>query len=497
MKGGGGRRRSTRAEAGLESLLHYQPTHSSVEDNMKEAVHMLDLLAPDQRKGFLRLFGQFVQQRQKPTLEWERLKPPPPEAVVQATDIPPCPKDQALRHELLDKMVILKLNGGLGTSMGCTWPKSAIEVRNDLSFLDLTVRQVEYLNSMYGVDVPLVLLDSFKTHETTAKIIRKYRMHNLTIHTFMQSCHPRIIKDTLQPMPSGPFGESPPSEWYPPGHGDVYYSLYASGLLENLINQGKEYIFISNVDNLGATVDLDMLYHIFDQEAEFAVEAIERTRADLSGGLVVGYGGKPKVVELSTVPTERRDQFVKKFNLFNTNNIWANLRALQRLVAKEEMELEVNVRERQVNGMKTIQLETCGASAIQCFDKVMAIVVNRARYLPVKSTSDLMLVQSNLYGVRHGSLVMSADRPDGSTPLIKLGREFTSVEDYLRRIPHGVPTITQLDHLTVAGDVMFGENVTLKGTVIIVANEGSVIMIPDGTVLRDSVVTGNLRILDH
>ncbi|CAM9304942.1 unnamed protein product, partial [Hapterophycus canaliculatus] len=346
-------------------------------------------------------------------------------------------------------------------------------------------------------DVPLVLLDSFKTHETTAKIIRKYRMHNLTIHTFMQSCHPRIIKDTLQPMPSGPFGESPPSEWYPPGHGDVYYSLYASGLLENLINQGKEYIFISNVDNLGATVDLDMLYHIFDQEAEFAVEAIERTRADLSGGLVVGHGGKPKVVELSTVPAERRDQFVKKFNLFNTNNIWANLRALQRLVAKEEMSLEVNVRERQVSGMKTIQLETCGASAIQCFDEVMTIVVNRARYLPVKSTSDLFLVQSNLYGVRHGSLVMSAERPDGSTPLIKLGREFTSVEDYLRRIPHGVPTITQLDHLTVAGDVMFGENVTLKGTVIIVANEGSVIMIPDGTVLRDSVITGNLRILDH
>ncbi|CAN0395249.1 unnamed protein product, partial [Ectocarpus sp. 13 AM-2016] len=134
---------------------------------------------------------------------------------------------------------------------------------------------------------------------------------------------------------------------------------------------GKEYIFISNVDNLGATVDLDMLYHIFDQEAEFAVEAIERTRADLTGGLVVGYGGKPKVVELSTVPTDRRDQFAKKFNLFNTNNIWANLRALQRLVAKEEMSLEVNVRERQVSGLKTIQLETCGASAIQCFDKVL------------------------------------------------------------------------------------------------------------------------------
>lgn len=95
----------------------------------------------------------------------------------------------------------------------------------------------------------------------------------------------------------------------------------------------------------------------------------------------------------------------------------------------------------------------------------MTIVVDRGRYLPVKSTSDLFLVQSNLYGVRHGSLVMSAERPDASTPLIKLGREFNSVEDYLRRIPHGVPTITHLDHLTVAGDVVFGENVTLKVTI--------------------------------
>lgn len=53
-----------------------------------------------------------------------------------------------------------------------------------------------------------------------------------------------LLQDTLQPMPSGPFGESSPSEWYPPGHGDVYYSLYASGLLENLINQVGTWRFI-------------------------------------------------------------------------------------------------------------------------------------------------------------------------------------------------------------------------------------------------------------
>ena len=44
---------------------------------------------------------------------------------------------------MLDKLVVLKLNGGLGTSMGCTGPKSLIRVRNEHTFLDLTVQQIE------------------------------------------------------------------------------------------------------------------------------------------------------------------------------------------------------------------------------------------------------------------------------------------------------------------------------------------------------------------
>lgn len=75
------------------------------------------------------------------------IHPPSPAAVLPYESIEPCPKDQALRHELLQKVVICKLNGGLGTTMGCRGPKSAIEVRSQLTFLDLTVRQVEVLNS--------------------------------------------------------------------------------------------------------------------------------------------------------------------------------------------------------------------------------------------------------------------------------------------------------------------------------------------------------------
>lgn len=88
---------------------------------------------------------------------------------------------------MLDKLVVVKLNGGLGTSMGCTGPKSIIPVRNDLTFLDLTVQQIEHLNKTYDANVPLVLMNSFNTDEDTAKVLRKYKGFQVQIFTFNQS----------------------------------------------------------------------------------------------------------------------------------------------------------------------------------------------------------------------------------------------------------------------------------------------------------------------
>lgn len=95
---------------------------------------------------------------------------------------------------------MIKLNGGLGTSMGCHGPKSVIPVRSDLTFLDLTVQQIETLNKTYNADVPLVLMNSFNTDEDTEKIIRKYKGFQLKIYTFNQSCFPRISRDSMLPI---------------------------------------------------------------------------------------------------------------------------------------------------------------------------------------------------------------------------------------------------------------------------------------------------------
>jgi len=117
-------------------------------------------------------------------------------------------------------------------------------------------------------------------------------------------------------------------------------------------------------------------------------------------------------------------------------------------------------------------------------------------FLPVKSTSDLFIIQSDLYSTQNGTLVMSPNRPFLSVPIVKLGIKFKNVSDYQRRLG-GKVNIIELDQLTISGDVTLGRDVVLKGTVIIVANDGCRIDIPNSSVLEDKVVTGNLRVLDH
>ena len=134
-----------------------------------------------------------------------------------------------------------------------------IPVRSDLTFLDLTVQQIEHLNKKYDADVPLVLMNSFNTDEDTMKIIRKYSGFNITIKTFNQSCYPRLSKETLTPVARTAETEADLEAWYPPGHGDFYQSFANSGLLDQFVQQGKQYCFLSNIDNLGATVDLNIL----------------------------------------------------------------------------------------------------------------------------------------------------------------------------------------------------------------------------------------------
>ncbi|MEQ2214003.1 UTP--glucose-1-phosphate uridylyltransferase [Xenoophorus captivus] len=344
----------------------------------------------------------------------------------------------------LNKLVVVKLNGGLGTSMGCKGPKSLISVRNENTFLDLTVQQIE-----------VQLQNSEQL--CSVNIQRSSWISGSCFQIPLCSFFCSILTKPLMPMcrSMGVNGENTEA-WYPPGHGDIYASFCNSGVLDKLLAEGREYIFVSNIDNLGATVDLFILHHLMSQPAdkrcEFIMEVTDKTRADVKGGTLIQYEDHLRLLEIAQVPKAHVDEFksVTKFKIFNTNNLWISLPAIKRLQEKNSMDLEIIVNPK---------LETAVGAAIKSFKNAMGVNVPRSRFLPVKTSSDLLLVMSNLYSLDAGSLTMSKKREFPTTPHVKLGSSFT--KDFLTRFEN-IPDMLELDHLTVSGDVTFGKNVSLK-----------------------------------
>lgn len=435
---------------------------------------------------FYEIYERYLKTRGE-TLKWDDIKHPK-DRIIQYDDIVEQNVDP---KNLLGKLAVLKLNGGLGTTMGCIGPKSAIPVKSGKNFIDLVVKQLKFLRRKYNVEVPLVLMNSFNTESMTETLISRHD----NILTFNQSKYPRISSDTLLP----PNNLKKEEMFYPPGHGDIFNSLDASGMLDKLLGEGKEYLFISNIDNLAATVDLNLLEYFASQQLEFMMEVTSKTRADIKGGTLIEYGGALRLLEIAQVPLSKKSEFtsVRKFKIFNTNSAWINLKPLKEKLKTETFPLDI-IENKKTAGRETVfQLETAIGSAIRFFKKSCGVVFPRSRFLPVKSCSDLFLVESNLFVERNGQLILNPQRVPMCVPTIKLiGENFKKIDRYEDSFK-GIPDLLELDSLTVSGNVKFGKNVVLKGTVIILADKNSVINIPDGSVLDDNIVYGNLPIIEH
>jgi UTP--glucose-1-phosphate uridylyltransferase len=157
--------------------------------------------------------------------------------------------------------------------------------------------------------------------------------------------------------------------------------------------------------------------------------------------------------------------------------------AIKRIMEDEGMELEIIVNPKtNDDGVAVIQvgflthlptadshplsqLETAAGAAIKHFRNAHGLNVPRSRFLPVKSCSDLLLIKSDIYSISHGQLQMNEARMFDTIPVIKLSDHFKKIQQFQKRFKK-IPKIVELDHLTVTGDVYFGRNVTLRGTVI-------------------------------
>src|SRR4051812_6422935 len=252
------------------------------------------------------------------------------EPVDEVPDADELPEPGADLEGLLDRTVAIRLNGGLGTSMGMTKAKSLIEAKDGLSFLDILARQILTQRERHSARLPLVLMNSFATREDSLKALERYpRLSADLPPDFVQGRVPKVSEDDLAPV-SWP--DDPDLEWAPPGHGDIYTSLVTSGMLETMLDKGYEYAFVANSDNIGAVLEPRILAWFAREELPFAMEVADRTEADKKGGHIARRraDGGLLLREVAQTPDDDVDSFqdTSRHRYFNTNNLWINLHSL-------------------------------------------------------------------------------------------------------------------------------------------------------------------------
>lgn len=375
-------------------------------------------------------------------------------------------------HDALAQTAIIKLNGGLGTSMGLDRAKSLLEVRDGLNFLDIVVRQITAARKRHGVRLPLVLMNSFRTEAETLAHLERYPdlpVDGLAL-SFLQNQETKLRAADLTPVE---WPADPTLEWCPPGHGDLYPALEGSGMLERLIQAGYRYASVSNGDNLGAAPSAAIAGWFAQSGAPYVAELCVRTVNDRKGGHLAVRKSDGQLILRDTAQTaaDEMHYFTDEFRhrYFHTNNLWFDLHALRdALVARNSvLGLPMIRNEKTVDpadGSSTpvIQIESAMGAAIEVFEGATAICVGRDRFLPVKTTNELLLLRSDVFQLGDDGRLSQTTQ---AVPAVSLDSAYYKrVNSFDARIPEA-PSLRQATALRVSGDWTFGAGVTVVGDV--------------------------------
>lgn len=391
------------------------------------------------------------------------------------TELPKLADDEIVP---LERLAVIKLNGGLGTGMGLDGPKSLLRAKDRWTFLDLIVKQVLHYRQGRAAGWPaLYLMNSFSTQGATLEYLERYSelREGQDGVDFLQGKVPKLYADTLLPV-SWP--TDPRLEWCPPGHGDIYAALQSDpALIDRLLSQGYEYLFVSNSDNLGATISPELLSYFAQSGAGFMVEVARRTVADKKGGHLARRRSDGRLIlrEIAQCPPEDREAFgdSERYTYFNTNNLWVNLPTLKatldRLGGVLPLSVIANsktVDPRNASSPRVIQIETAMGAAIECFTNSLAVEVPRTRFAPVKSTADLLSLWSDVYELGEDFSLRLVPSRIGNPPEVILdSQHYKCAADFEDRFKDGVPSLLACDRFEVVGECEFEAGVSCVGVV--------------------------------
>ncbi len=412
-----------------------------------------------------------------------------PEADLEPAEGIPALADvtgEAADPALLDKLCVMKLNGGLGTGMGLEKAKSLIAVKDGLTFLDFIARQILRLRASHGRQGPrFLLMDSFSTSADTLAFLARYPelLPDDGQIDFLQGKVPKLRADTLEPV-DWPSDRS--LEWCPPGHGDLYPSMAAGGWFDRLADEGVEYLFVSNSDNLGATVDLPLLGYFARSGLAFLMEVAARTPSDRKGGHLARRRSDGRFVlrEVAQCPGGDMDAFqdISLHRCFNTNNLWLRLSDLRAAIDTHGGSLPLplirnvkTVDPRDPSSPEVLQLEGAMGAAIECFADAGAVLVPRTRFAPVKTTGDLLALRSDAFRVTADMTLELVPERVGIPPEIELdAKHYKTLAGLENAFGGGAPSLRRCERIEVHGPWAFGADVDCRGRVVFRNDTGDV-----------------------
>jgi UTP--glucose-1-phosphate uridylyltransferase len=415
-----------------------------------------------------------------------------PESTIEPVDMPALSGVEVADDDAAEAVrttAVIKLNGGLGTSMGMERAKSLLCVRSGLSFLDIIARQVLHLRAEYDATLPLIFMNSFRTSGDTMAALARYddlAVEGLPLE-FLQNKEPKLLAKDLSPV-SWP--KDPTLEWCPPGHGDLYTALLGTGLLDQLVDAGYRRVFVSNSDNLGAVPDARVAGWFATSGAPFAIEAVRRTASDRKGGHFARRRSDGRIVLRETAQTLEKDlkslADLDRHRFCSTNNLWFDLAAMKHALDVRGgilgLPLIRNVKTVDPADKSTpevIQVETAMGAAVEVFADSALIEVGRDRFVPVKTTNDLMVLRSDVYDIGPDFVL---DQAAAEIPFVDLdGEVYRLVTEFDKRFPNGAPSMRKASSLKVAGDWTFGHGVQVVGDVELAAKSAQ--RVDDDTVL--------------
>jgi UTP--glucose-1-phosphate uridylyltransferase len=288
--------------------------------------------------------------------------------------------------------------------------------------------------------------------------------------------------------------DQPSLEWNPPGHGDVYGALRRSGMLATLLDQGFRYAMISNSDNLGATLDPRIAAFVAAEEIPFLMEVFEGTEADRKGGHIARRRADGQLVlrEVAQTPDDDQDSFrdYRRWRYYNSNTLWVDLSVLSDMLEESggvlELPLIINrktVDPRDKSSPAVIQLESAMGAAIGSFSGARLLLVPRTRFVPVKTTDDLLVLRSDVYEIDDDMVLRPVPERAESLPFVALDSDYYKLlDDFEARFPDGAPSLREAERLVVHGDVTFGPDIVVRGAVEIDADQPK--RLEPGTVLE-------------